>query len=123
MLCQVSDKKIQDRYRDKRNKASETRASIVTQQEPKWNLMRHMQIRFASSQGNGPSSTRDCLSKRGSGESKQTDPAIARVHLHEAVVDGNNKDLAGIFEFSRVDISGNMVLRASGRVGGRNTCK
>jgi hypothetical protein len=38
-----------------------------------------MQVTFASNQGNGRSSTRDSLSKRGSGESKQTDPAVARV--------------------------------------------
>lgn len=123
MLCQVSDEKFVHQHRRDCNKAGETRARMVTQQEPKWSLMRPMEVTFASSQGNGRSSIRDSLSKRGSGESKQTDPAVARVHLHKAVVDGNNKDLAGIFEFSRVDISGNMVLRASGRVGGRNTCK
>jgi hypothetical protein len=36
-------------------------------------------------------------------------------HIHKWVVDRDNKDLAGIFELGRVDISRNVVLRAGRR--------
>ena len=36
---------------------------------------------------------------------------------HKRVVDGNNKDLAGMLELGGVDVAGNMALRAGGGEG------
>lgn len=62
----------------------------------------------------GATSTRNCLIIGRVVQFNRTNLAGARAHLHEAVVDGHNENLSSILEFGGVDVTRDMIFRASG---------